>query len=103
MSAPILKRLTSVNDEEVDLVFFCPGCADMHSYRIQSDIGRPTWIWNGSTEKPTFNPSLLVNKSMPEARCHLFVRDGTIQYCGDCHHSLKGKTVPMEPLPEDWR
>jgi hypothetical protein len=31
-------------------------------------------------------------------RCHIFVRDGKIQFLNDCTHELAGKTVPMEPL-----
>jgi hypothetical protein len=37
---------------------------------------------------------------MPSHRCHFFVRDGQIQFLEDCHHNLKGKTVPMEDLDD---
>ena len=104
---PVLKKLFSgdaTRDEdaqEIQLVFFCPGCKSHHSYCIKSTIpGRPVWVWNKDMEKPTFAPSLLVNGRWPESRCHLFLRDGMIQFLDDCHHELKGKTVP---LPEcEW-
>ena len=82
---PLLKKLFSgdalrdEDAEEVVLVFLCPGCKSHHPYRIKSTLGNPVWGWNGSMEKPTFTPSLLVNGSYPD-RCHLFVRDGMIQY-----------------------
>ncbi|MGC4033677.1 MAG: hypothetical protein QM754_18485 [Tepidisphaeraceae bacterium] len=31
-------------------------------------------------------------------RCHSFVRDGQIEFLGDCTHELAGKTVPLEPF-----
>lgn len=83
------------------------------------------WTFNGNHNKPTFRPSLKLEYVMrPEkdpstgdfrrgpdgkylvdekgrllgakdAVCHLFITDGTIQYCPDCTHALAGKTVPM--------
>jgi hypothetical protein len=46
-------------------------------------------------ESPTFTPSVLCNKSEPEHRCHHFIRAGKIQFLNDCHHALRGKTVPL--------
>ena len=46
-------------------------------------------------DRPTFSPSLLVNKDNPEQRCHSFVTDGNIQYLDDCWHDLKGKQVEL--------
>lgn len=60
-----------------------------------------TWTFNGDFEHPTFSPSILVNddRAAPDLpRCHSFVRDGRIQFLGDCTHALAGKTVE---LPED--
>lgn len=77
------------------LIFFCLGCGYNHPYEV------PRWNWNGSYTRPTFTPSLLCNASYPEHRCHLFVTDGKIQYCSDCHHKLAGQTVDMISLDED--
>jgi hypothetical protein len=61
------------------------------------------WTFNDNLDKPTFSPSILINGDPkfvnPTApRCHLFVRDGQLQYCGDCSHELSGKTVEMEDV-----
>lgn len=81
-----------------DWGFFCPGCKYGHSFRVGGDLSRPQWTWNGSFERPTFTPSLLVNKDYPAQRCHLFMIDGRIQFLPDCHHSLAGQTVECP----DW-
>ena len=72
--------------------FHCPGCGYGHMYEV------PRWAWNGSFDKPTFTPSLLVNKDYPQSRCHLHMTDGKIMFLGDCHHALKNTTVDMV----DW-
>lgn len=94
-------------------IFFCPGCQCAHQVSIV------IWKWNGSSEKPTLEPSILVNadKKLPtdevmrqrgldeedvawykkqSIRCHSFVRDGNIEFLADCEHKLAGKTVPLE-------
>lgn len=92
----VVERLTSEGETEVLLCFHCPGCKYGHSFRIKGQ--GPVWDWNGSLEKPTFSPSLLVWQSRPEARCHSFVRDGNIEFLGDCFHELKNQTVPLPPV-----
>ena len=72
--------------------FHCPGCKYGHMFEV------PRWNWNGSLDKPTFTPSLLVNKDFPESRCHSHVADGKIQFLNDCHHELRGQTVEIP----DW-
>ena len=93
------KRNDSDGNSGRMLAFYCPGCGHYHSYIIESQK-RPCWQWNGSMDKPTFTPSLLnhipARDSMPEHRCHLFVTDGQIRYCGDCTHELAGQTVEMQ-------
>lgn len=84
------------------LQFHCPGCRRIHAVQSGSDFG-PNWAWNGSLEKPTFTPSVLVTYNgadagvdgAPPAVCHSFVTDGRIQYLGDCTHSLAGQTVDL--------
>ncbi len=81
------------------LWFRCPGCRCAHGFTVGSGLSATKyWTWNGSYDKPTFNPSLLCNKDIPEFRCHSFVRDGMIQFLDDCWHSLKGQTVEIP----DW-
>jgi hypothetical protein len=81
-----------------DWAFHCPGCKYGHSFRVTGDSSRPQWTWNGSTEQPTFSPSLLINKDVPESRCHSWVKNGMIEFLQDCHHELRGKTVALP----DW-
>ena len=78
--------------------FQCPGCRYEHAFRVSGDISRPQWKWNGSQEKPTFTPSLMVFGSDPSKRCHSFVTNGKIQFLADCFHSLAGQTVELP----DW-
>lgn len=78
----------------------CPGCRNWHPFNV--DPSRPQcWQFNGNVNKPTFTPSLLVNGSHPESRCHLFLTDGKIQFLSDCHHKLAGQTVDL-PEIEDF-
>jgi len=70
-------------------VFHCPGCG----YGHHIDVRR--WTWNGSHDRPTFMPSILVNQHDPASRCHSYVKDGQIQFLSDCHHALKGQTVAL--------
>jgi hypothetical protein len=99
------------------LIFYCPGCERMHSVWTQGPV---VWQWNGDMVRPTFSPSILISqeegtppvtpenleqwrlKPWPQTqvtkRCHTFVKDGQIQFLGDCTHALAGKTVP---LPKD--
>lgn len=86
--------------------FWCPGCECGHQVWIAQDPKRPdgpVWSFNGNDDAPTFSPSLLNTwEHGPERvprRCHLFIRDGKIQFCGDCTHELVGQTVEML---EEW-
>ena len=105
------------NVEDNGLMFWCPGCDGPH--KINHGIGAgPRWGWNGSADKPTFTPSILVRGTQPLADeahaawmrgeaplpppvafvCHSFVTDGRIQFLGDCTHALAGQTVDIP----DW-
>jgi hypothetical protein len=110
------------------VVFYCPGCKGGHAIPVEGpnaaefSANGTVWGWNGSLECPTFTPSILVrtghyaggqqsacwctyNAEHPEAPapfectvCHSFVRDGKIQFLGDCTHALAGQTVDLP----DW-
>lgn len=81
------------------LTWHCPGCEGGHGVPIQ---GQQAWGWNGSLERPTLTPSVLVYAHdtsppfKPQPRCHCFVVEGKIQFLDDCTHALKGRTVEME-------
>lgn len=112
--------MAKVQAEGDRLTFRCPGCEDTHEVRVGP--GAP-WTWNGSLDAPTFAPSVLVrsghyasgrgsevcwctyNAEHPDSPapfhcylCHSFVRDGMIEFLGDCTHALAGQTVPLP----DW-
>ena len=100
--SPILR-----NGTDGRLTWWCPGCD--HAHMIQTGGGSgPRWGWNGNVDRPTFTPSVLVTWSVPPPRepddppdrvCHSFVRDGRIEFLGDCTHALAGQTVDM---PGHW-
>lgn len=105
------------------LMWWCPGCLHYHGAATDSSSPNPVtgakWQWNGSLESPTLSPSVLVHPhetvraEIPDGlsgvaltqfldahrvmtpRCHCFVRDGQIEFCGDSEHELAGKTVEM--------
>lgn len=124
-----LKRWDTQDPAHFYLSFWCPACRDQHSYVIGGGRG---WTWDGDLESPTFSPSLLVHPRRrfkpgttdaeieaarlvtPEGeplagitettfRCHLFLRSGKIQYCGDCDHALAGQTIDLPEFPEEER
>jgi hypothetical protein len=75
----------------VNYGFHCPGCNYGHPFDV------PKWSWNGSLDKPTFTPSLMVNQGH-KSQCHSVVTDGMIAFCSDSNHSLAGQTVELP----DW-
>ncbi len=86
--------------------FWCNGCDTHHRYQTKRDDGvtdGPLWKFNGDLDNPTFSPSLRCNGSPgvadPERGvhlCHLYLRNGQVQYLNDCTHALAGMTVPVE-------
>lgn len=104
MSAP---RQTLRTAEDGGLMFWCPGCDGAHRIYHGEGTG-PRWGWNGSADRPTFTPSVLVTYNgcdagidgAPPAVCHSFVTDGRIQFLGDCTHALAGQTVDLPEWPK---
>lgn len=83
---------------------YCPGCEYNHEIptsRAHNPAG-PCWEFSGTTDNPTFSPSLLIPKQEYEEspednwpQCHSFIRNGQIQYLSDCTHKLAGQTIDM--------
>jgi hypothetical protein len=74
----------------------CPGCECSHRVPVDTTVpSEKPWTWNGSLEKPTLSPSVLCRGTVT---CHLYMRDGRLEFLGDCSHALAGKTVEMEPI-----
>lgn len=98
----MMAKLHNVEGRPWMKMFQCPGCGNCHYFNASTpgDRNGPVWAWNGSMDKPTFSPSLLVRgvKSFDDPTptvCHSFVADGRIQYLGDCTHALAGQTVEI--------
>lgn len=77
---------------------WCPACALPHTFVVEASQS-PVWTWDGSLEKPTFEPSLLVRGGSRGITCHSFLRKGKWEFLGDSTHSLAGQVVDMVPLP----
>lgn len=97
-----LQRTTSQTGG-VSYWFWCSGC-DTH-HRFVTSLGKgetgPVWSFDGNEDSPTFSPSLLCNRDNAEPevgvhRCHLFLRNGVVEYLSDCTHELAGHKVPVE-------
>lgn len=111
--------------------FYCPGCGHSHMVPINDaklENGHG-WQFDGNKEAPTLSPSLLTKSGHyathfnPEKDtcwcsfkertgdepsfkcgiCHLFVRDGKIEYLSDCTHEYAGKTIDMVDFPKEDR
>lgn len=111
------------------VLFTCPGCGENHCLPVDElNRSSPRWLWNGSTSRPTLEPSILMRTTRltergreqyqtiidgggdgerwkdldrEEVVCHSFVRDGSIEFLGDCSHSLAGRTIPLSPVDQD--
>lgn len=118
-----LKTLKRETDQSPDFSFFCPGCRhDHHVWVERPNRNGAAWKFNGDMERPTFEPSIKLSWHQweppvtPENHeeytkkpweqkqvakcCHFFIREGRIEYCGDCTHQLAGQVVPMVELAE---
>ncbi len=101
--SPILRSVVGA------IAFWCPGCARAHAVPIKAGAASgPRWQWDGSFDRPTPKPSLLVTYNgidagidgAPPAICHSFVRAGHIEFLADCTHDLAGQTVPIPLWPK---
>lgn len=85
---------------------WCPGCKEVHSFAVHTpQVNGAQWTFDGNEEKPTFNPSMLIQDYERDGTtvkdvCHYFLHEGMIKFLGDCTHELKGQTVPLVDFPE---
>lgn len=96
--------------------FRCPGCGQLHVLPIDNQASHPRWIFTGDADCPTLAPSILARGLLcvyDEAGewtgewqrdaagepipfvCHSFVRNGRIEFLGDCTHNLAGQTIDL--------
>lgn len=80
------------------IAFYCEGCGSL------MQVCPDRWNWNRDPQNPTLSPSILQTIGpFPDGHkkvCHCFVRDGRIEYCGDCTHSLAGTTHLLRDVEE---
>lgn len=113
MRKRISKYLLRVDNYRENCIFhYCPACDDLHPFAVDSPFPNGhQWTFNNNLEKPTFSPSM--NCSIgpyPEGtkrageidRCHYHLKEGKIQYLGDCTHDYKGKTINLPEIPERY-
>lgn len=112
-----MKRAKIVRDGDgrfYGVRFDCPGCeAGVHVLPVswlppgetiesEHSAGGPHWTFNGDFDRPTFAPSILSRSEYGEKKeprvCHSYVRDGRIEFLGDCTHPFAGQTVDLPDL-----
>lgn len=84
--------VTTQADGTQHVRYTCPGCKHEHS------VPAAHWNWNGDVDKPTLSPSVRHLDEKDGKRvttCHYFIREGRIEFCGDCQHELSGKIVEL--------
>ena len=74
-------------------LWHCPGCDAIH----QCD---DRWTFNGDRVRPTFRASVLVHAGPTHPRCHSFVTDGKIEFCGDTTNGHAGETMDLPVFRE---
>lgn len=88
--------------------FWCPGCHTTH--HITTSGGNTLWTVTNPEGEPTVQPSILIRLPLPLRKgsrelvnfvCHSFVRNGQIEFLGDCSHHLKGQVVPLVHLDSE--
>ncbi len=98
-----MSKLHHAQGTDKHVMWWCPGCQSVHTIAV---TGAKCWQLNGSDDAPTFSPSVLIHKSRTSPRCHVFIKNGVIEYLGDCEHALANSKVPMLDwrgwLPEDY-
>lgn len=113
----------SYEGQRYAVAFDCPGCKMTHVVNVEKHpkLSGHVWGWNGSMERPTFTPSLLVrsghhvtgqstadcnacSEGLECVVCHSFVVDGYIRFLGDCTHALKNQNVelPIIEAGKEW-
>lgn len=90
------------NPGEGDFSIFCPACQVEHQiWTTERNYNKALWQFNNDMEKPTFSPSVKItigHHPKPNDICHFFIRDGRIEYCDDCTHSLAGRVVDLPEI-----
>lgn len=101
------QKLLQSQDKE-RLYWYCPSCDMLHPANlVKKDPTDHVWKWDGNKEQPTFSPSFLTSMGKRSSDgvqrvCHVFVRQGTIQYLSDSNVSFSSVTVQLPDIPADY-
>lgn len=104
IGSKILRRIGYYGEGNATHGHWCPACNQMHDYAVEQPFRNGArWTFNGDGDRPSFTPSMNISvgpfRDGSIKRCHYFVTDGRIQYCGDGTHSLAGQTVDLPDVP----
>lgn len=98
------KKITKVSNREFKYLFWCPGCNIGHGFNAGEGSPKPVWKFNNNMESPTLSPSYHTWHGGKGADgkwndkhhvCHSHIKDGKIQFLGDCTHKLKNQIVDL--------
>lgn len=102
------KRVTHGDGSLYGIRWDCPGCGASHVVPTTGpNSWGKEWGFNDDLEHPTLTPSVLVHPhgilledgSVGQSPlCHSFVRNGRIEFLGDCTHALAGHTFDMNDI-----
>lgn len=97
-----MAKFAEVSGQPGTYIFDCPGCGFGHRINTNHGTGEPVWGFNKDLNNPTVSPSILVTYPYGEKRenrrCHSYVRNGKIEFLGDCTHELRNQTVELPEL-----
>lgn len=99
--APSPKLRWAVGSDSKRLMYWCPGCKEVHGIPVKKvDVNHtgPIWGFDGNFQSPSFNPSVK-HSDQDGTFCHYFIKNGKFEYCADCKHDLKGQKVEMVDWP----
>lgn len=89
------------------LFYWCEGCKFAHHV----PFGEGVWKFEGTEENPSLSPSVRhfyikpATETEPQVEitiCHYWIKNGNIEYCGDCQHQYSGQTRKLIDIPEDY-
>lgn len=99
------------HEKGISYSFRCPACQITHGFVVSTDAMLRGWDFNGDIERPTVWPDISgacprrdsdgrFIYEPPWVHCHLFLRDGILEFWPDCSHALAGQSVPLPDIPD---
>lgn len=95
-----LRKTYDTGETGPDYTFYCPGCGCDHGvWTTKFNIMGAIWKFDDNMDFPNVEPSIRIKRN-EETLCHLYIKNGKIEYLADCRHELAGKTVEMEDIEQ---